>query len=89
MSDSDDEEKNSMKISFSKGGKSEGQVAKMKVIMDVDEANELWKDSIQKLKNHIHQKRIQAAALESDKNNLARDEMLVHCGFSQSYQNSE
>lgn len=61
----------------------------MEMTIDDDDGNEYWKVAVRKLKQHIHRKRKLATALESDKNNLHLDEVLIHCDFSQSYKNRE
>ena len=76
-------------VTFSKWGKEDGKVAKIRITVDIEEANDLWKEQVTKLKQHIHRKRKQATALESDKRNLSANEILIHCDFSQSYKNSE
>ena len=61
----------------------------MKITVDAEEAKEQWKKGVPKLKAHIHRKRKQIVALESDKWNLMRGEVIIHRDFSQSYKNSE
>ena len=86
---SDSESETSKSVTFFKWGKDNGHVSKMSMSLDVEDANELWKQEVSKLKGHIHRKRKQVASYESDKRNLSHDEILIHCDFSQSYRNSE
>ena len=63
-SDSDSDEETDVKITFSKWGKdTNDKLMKLKITMDLEEANELWKDAVKRLKDHIHKKRVQAARL--------------------------
>ena len=87
--ESDESDESEPSIKFMKWGKDEGNVVKMEMTIDEQDANEYWKEAVRKLKQHIHRKRIQAAALESDKKNLELDEILIHCDFSQSYKNQD
>ena len=91
LSDSscDSEDEKCKTVTYSKWGKEDGNVSKMQITVDLEDANDLWKQAIPKLKSHIYRKRKQVMALESAKRNLSRDEILIHCDFSQSYKNNE
>ena len=65
-------------------GEDEGNVAKMEMTIDDEDANEYWKEVVRKLKQHIHRKIKQGSALESDNSNPGLDEIIMHCDFSQS-----
>lgn len=81
-SDDSDKSEEEHKIKFMILGKDEGNVVKIRMTIDNEDGNRYWKEAVDKLKLHIHRKRKQAVALESDKN-------VVYCDFSQSYKNQE
>ena len=65
------------------------KVTKVKVTVDEVEANESWKESVKSLKAHIHRKRVQADSLNSAKESLEEDEILMQVDYSESYKNAE
>ena len=57
--------------------------------MEVDDAIELWQETIQSIKMHIYRKRRQVHAYNEDKSSLKEGEILLHVNFSESYKNKE
>ena len=65
------------------------KVTEVKVTVDEVEANESWKESVKSLKAHIHRKRVPADCLNSAKESLENDEILMQVDYGESYKNAE
>ena len=57
--------------------------------MEVEHTIEIWQDTVEHSKKHIHTKRHQVNAYNEHKNGLQNGKILLHVDFSESYKNNE
>ena len=55
-----------------------GHVSKTKETISVSNTLDLWTETIDDLKQHIHRKRVQFSAIEGIKKNLTKGQLLNH-----------
>ena len=80
------EQEDSSEISYWTWTKdSNGYIIKAKITNNQTNVSELWADTVEELKQHIHRKRVQFAAIENIKNNLSDGQLLTHVDYSENY----
>ena len=62
-----------------------GHVSKTKETISVSNTLDLWTQTIDDLKQHIHRKRVQFSAIEGIKKNLTEGQLLTHLDYSKNY----
>lgn len=53
--------------------------------VSIDDALEIWQNSVTILKKHIYSKRVQQSTLQSIKQNLKDDEIMIYVDYSENY----
>ena len=67
----------------------ESKSRKVLVKKSVDECISLFNTTVATVKHHIHVKRVQLVFYSDVKNNLARNDILIHLDYSESYENKQ
>lgn len=84
-----DENEIESEVSFYKWTKLEGKTQKVVISLEKEEAWHQWCESVAGLKEHIHRKRSQVGYYNEVKNELQKNECIVHVDYSESYCNKQ
>ena len=91
--DSDDDDSDVVErqdsVTFENWCRQDGKVSKISLIVDFDEAQSRWNETISGLKRHIYRKRVQVAHFNTQKELLKEGEVLVQVDYSENYKNQD
>ena len=76
-------------VSFTMWSREDKKIKKITKCLGQDEFDGEWERKVIELKEHIHRKRIQAAAYNQCKTGLEQGEAIFHVDYSESYKNKQ